>query len=114
MNEMFEKLGGLTLTEEAYGLLRSHAAHNHRLNLDRASALFIVKLDDWRFFLSTHEAMGTASFARLARGRKELLGIPVRTTIDDEPDLPRIQLVMEFAFRPRSARPSPSHDGGEG
>lgn len=37
-------------------------------------------------------------------GRKTLLGLPVRVTFNDEPDIPMVQLVMEPKIIPRKFR----------
>jgi hypothetical protein len=78
----------LPLIEEAYRLMHSAVANSSRSRLDERTSLWLSS----DFF---------PGVAYKSNRRKELLGIPVRLTYDDDDDVPMIQLVMEPTARPR-------------
>lgn len=68
------------------------------LSLDRNSAMWLVRLEAWEMFQREMARSGTVS--EIARTRT-LMGIPIRVTVDDDPDTPAVQLFMEPVFLPR-------------
>lgn len=93
----------LSLVEEAYRLRRGALAQSGGYQLDPKTAMWVIRLDAWR------ESQASADFLKVVQYgptvRNELLGLPVRLTIDDSPDAPMIQLVMEPHVGPRRTRP---------
>lgn len=64
--------------------------------VDEQSAVFLLTEKAWRDIISSADY----AFA-IDMHRKRLFGIPIRVTHDDEPDTPRIQLLMEPQLSPR-------------
>ena len=87
------------LLEEAYRLRRQALARSSHCELDANTSMWVIRREAWR------DLLASADFVNSIRSgptlRNELLGLPVRLTINDEPDVPMIQLVMEPMLRPR-------------
>lgn len=80
-----------TLLDEAYRLRSSVMAVSRLgVNLERSSALWVIRLDAWKE-LRRHQDYSSAVQCQPNR----LFNLPVRLTIDDDPDTPMIQLLME-------------------
>lgn len=61
--------------------------------LDPKTSFWVIKRSAW---LELIRAMDIHMVIQCGpTRRKELMGLPVRATIDDEPDVPMIQLAME-------------------
>lgn len=89
----------LTVMEEAWRLRRSALARSATHTLDERTAIWVIRMDAWRELKMSADYVNSISIG--VGRRKELMGLPVRVTIDDEPDVPMIQLVMEpEMFRP--------------
>lgn len=87
-----------SLLNEARQQIHHAIARSSGFDLDKSTAFWIVRMEGWRDLARDLE------FNIFATGypRKTLLGLPVRISIDDEPDVPLIQLVMEpMARAPR-------------
>lgn len=93
---MSEKTGvrfGTTLLEEAHRIRRETIAVSRAsVPLDEKSALWIIRREAWLELQRDAEIFRAS--ARDVRA-KRLFDIPVRVTVDDEADVPMMQLVME-------------------
>ena len=88
------------LLDEAYRqhrLVESQASSFGR-PLDADGAFWVVTRDAWIEFQRSADMISHIQFG--PDRRRELFGLPVRVTFDDEPDVPRVQLVMEPALQP--------------
>lgn len=92
------------LLEHAH-VLRRHAIalSPGKYPLDPKSSMWVIREEAWKEFLMSEQFLMHAARGKDGRVKKELLGLPVRITFDDEPDTPMVQLVMEplLEARPR-------------
>jgi hypothetical protein len=86
---------GRTILDEAFQIVRTHEAlsRDGRL-LDPRSMMWIIRWDGWRDIIASRDFATVADIER-----RTLFNIPVRVTVDDHPDTPLIQLVMETMLR---------------
>lgn len=84
-----------SMMEEALHLHHMTVATTGRAALDAKTAFWVIRIEAWREFMRSADFMNTVRITQDGKHRNELLGLPVRLTIDDEPDVPMIQLVME-------------------
>ena len=93
----------LTFIEEAHRLRRTALANSVTSKLDARTSMWVIREEAWRDFQISSDFLTVATFSsqRMDGRRNELLGLPVRLTIEDEPDAPMIQLVMEPEAKPR-------------
>ena len=86
-----------TLLDDAYRLRMAAIKHSKGHELDPKTAIWVMTIDAWLEILrhKDYTASGLIQDPNMERGQKRLMGLPVRTTIDDDPDTPMIQLVME-------------------
>jgi len=98
---MMSKESDLSLIDEAHRLLYWAVAQSSRSRLDEKTSMWVIKRDAWLKFMSSQESARLLVVDLTGARRNELLGLPVRLTIGDEPDVPMIQLVMEPMIAPR-------------
>lgn len=94
----------MPLIEEAYRQRHWALSHSRSHKLDPQTSLWIIRVEAWREFQLSADFVKSISIG--PKHRLELLGLPVRLTINDEPDVPMIQLVMEPMISPTAPRPS--------
>jgi hypothetical protein len=90
----------LTILVEANRLRMLAIAESRSNSLDPKTSFWVARREAWI------DLMRDARYGRMIvqsglSRRKELFGLPVRVTVDDEPDVPLIQLVMEPMVRAR-------------
>lgn len=66
--------------------------------LDPKSALWIIRRDAWRWLRAAADSLDSFTH-NPETGYRRLLGLPVRLTIGDEPDMPMVLLVMEVKMK---------------
>ena len=92
----------LSILEDAYRLRRHAMQRSQTHELDPRTSMWVIRDTGWRELMM---ACGYLNYIVCEPGpkstRRELLGLPVRVTIDDDPDVPMIQLVMEPMMVPR-------------
>lgn len=76
--------------------------HSSERHLDPKTAFWVVTMNGWKDIKRDLDVYMVAQLR--PNSRKELMGLPVRVTIDDEPDIPMIQLVMEPKVPPIKER----------
>ncbi|WJI43700.1 hypothetical protein NL532_24140 [Mesorhizobium sp. C120A] len=103
MTKLTPDMFKLSFMEEAHLLRRTACANSRSSKLDERTSMWVIRMEAWRDFMASSDFLTVAvvSTQRLHGRRNELLGLPVRLTIDDEPDVPMIQLVMEPEAKPR-------------
>lgn len=89
----------LPLVEEAHRLRLGALEHSGGSRLDPKTTMWVIRKEAWRDFQCSADFLRTVQFGPTTRN--ELMGLPVRLTIDDSPDTPLIQLVMEPKIMPR-------------
>ena len=90
----------LTILVEAHRLRMLAMSESRSHSLDPRTSFWVARREAWL------ELMRDVRYGRMIAPlgqtrRKELFGLPVRVTVDDEPDVPLIQLVMEPMTRAR-------------
>lgn len=93
-----------SLMEEAYRLRHMTVATTGSAALDAKTSFWVIRIEAWREFMRSADFMNTVRIAQDGKHRNELLGLPVRLTVDDEPDVPMVQLVMEPMLAVRAKR----------
>lgn len=90
-----EDFAPLDLLHEARRLARNAEARAPVYGLDPKTAVFLVRDYTWELLIreTTFVPLMASSVGPKAR---TLLGYPVRITTGDAPDIPLIELVMEF------------------
>ena len=97
---------GRTIVEEANRLRRHKIAvsRSSQTPLDERSTMWVMRMEAWQELISLSEifALGICDVQR-----KTLFNWPVRLTVDDHPDTPMIQLVMEPLIHMRKRPTAP-------
>lgn len=94
-----------TLTEQAHRLRQHAIAMSHTHRLDEKTSQWLVKDHAWRDLIRSADYNQHLEIDfNPQRMRKTLLGLPVRVTVDDDPETPDIQLVMEPQLMAQRAR----------
>lgn len=94
MNRLTTEDFRFKLLDHALMLQRSYIRQNksgHAL----IGAQWIIRSEAWREFQASADFVTHVKFARNGVMKNELLGLPVRVTIDDQPETPMVQLVFE-------------------
>jgi hypothetical protein len=81
---------GYDLFAEAKRLWHHARAVSRSGPLDEKTSMWVIRMEAWREMRLCDDHR----YLDMHR-RNQLLGLPVRLTIDDEPDVPMLQLVME-------------------
>lgn len=90
----------LSLISEARQQFAYAIRFSHR-HLDPKTSFWVIKQSAWLEFIRAMDIHMVIQCGPTRR--KELMGLPVRITVDDEPDVPMIQLVMEPKVDRRTA-----------
>lgn len=90
----------LTILVEARRLRMLAFAEGRTHSLDPKTSFWVARREAWIDLMRDARYARDVNFGSTTR-RKELFGLPVRVTVDDEPDVPLIQLVMEPMVRAR-------------
>ena len=91
------------LLEHAYALRRQIMARTASHNLDPKTCTWFVTDRAWREFKMSADILSHVQID-LRSSRKQLLGLPVRVTVDDEEGTPPVQLLMEPLLSPKRTR----------
>ena len=87
----------LSLLSEAYQQHHYAMKYCNTHELDQRTSFWVVRRNAWMELLRSEDFLTSVDFN--PQHRKELMGLPVRLTIEDESDVPIIQLVMEPLLR---------------
>jgi hypothetical protein len=79
------------LMERAHMLRRQAIARSAGHQLDPKTTMWVIRREAWREFLMSQDYLEHMQSCK----EKKLLDLPVRVTVDDDPDTPMVQLVME-------------------
>lgn len=84
----------IAIMEDANRLRHYAIARSGRQNLDPKTSMWLITHDAWQH-LKASSYFRTMIGAAVDRRARTLMGTPFRVTIDDDPNTPLIQLVME-------------------
>lgn len=71
--------------------------------LDEKTSFWVVRREAWIEIMRSEDVYTSLQIGY--HRRKEIMGLPVRITVDDETDVPMVQLVMEPMMKARKMRP---------
>jgi hypothetical protein len=98
MSEMKPEHFSYSALSDARRQYYSALQHSCSSELDPKTSFWVITMNGWNELRRDVELQ---MVLRLGPSRrKELMGLPVRVTVDDEPDVPMIQLVMEPKVSP--------------
>ena len=86
------------IAAQAYAIKIRAISMSGTHKLDHKTAVWVITYSAYRSFLEDMSLMSYGardSAADLHSRNKTLLGIPVRITVEDDPETPEIQLLME-------------------
>jgi len=84
------------IAAQAYAIKIRAISMSETHKLDHKTAVWVITYSAWMSFL---EDMSRSPVDFLPSRNKTLLGIPVRITVEDDPETPEIQLLMEPLLR---------------
>lgn len=92
----------MDIMNELLNQRRMAIAQGSTHQLDDRTSFWVIRREAWIEILRSSDAY--QSIQSRSDKRKEIMGLPVRITVDDEPDVPMVQLVMEPMMMARKSR----------